>query len=42
VRGKGNALSLNSAPHGAGRVHSRASAKRTYTMEDLESQMGDV
>lgn len=35
VTGKGNPVSLNSAPHGAGREYSRTRARRTFTAEDL-------
>ncbi len=42
VVGKGNPLSLNSSPHGAGREHSRSSAKRTFTMEQLEENMQGI
>ncbi len=31
VVGKGDKLSLNSSPHGAGRAHSRSAARRTFT-----------
>ena len=34
VEGLGNPLSFNSCSHGAGRVMSRAEAKRTFTVED--------
>jgi len=34
VRGKGNADSFCSCSHGAGRVMSRAEAKRRFTIED--------
>lgn len=34
VRGLGNADSFCSAPHGAGRKHSRGEAKRLFTLED--------
>ncbi len=34
VRGKGNALSLNSCSHGAGRMMSRKKARHTFTVED--------
>jgi tRNA-splicing ligase RtcB len=34
VRGKGNAESLNSCSHGAGRKMSRNQAKKTFTLED--------
>lgn len=36
VRGRGNALSLNSASHGAGRVMSRGEAKRTIPKVDRD------
>jgi tRNA-splicing ligase RtcB len=39
VSGLGNALALNSAPHGAGREYSRTRARRTFTREDLRSAM---
>lgn len=39
VQGKGNTLSFNSAPHGAGRNFSRTEARKRYTMEDLEKAM---
>lgn len=39
VSGFGNKLSLNSAPHGAGREYSRGEAKRTFTAEQLEEAM---
>jgi tRNA-splicing ligase RtcB len=42
VAGLGNRLSLNSAPHGAGRVHSRSSARRTFTIEQLRESMAGV
>lgn len=42
VVGKGNAVSLNSAPHGAGRVHSRSSARKIFTQEDLRERMAGV
>ena len=42
VAGLGNRLALNSAPHGAGRVHSRSSARRTFTMEQLREAMAGV
>lgn len=42
VRGKGNADSLNSAPHGAGRNYSRSAAKRTFTRDDLDRRMEGV
>lgn len=42
VKGKGNELALWSAPHGAGREHSRGSARRTFTMEQLEASMEGI
>jgi len=42
VEGKGNPDSFNSAPHGAGRLHSRGSAKRTFTMDELEASMKGI
>ena len=42
VEGKGNIAALWSAPHGAGRLHSRGSAKRTFTLEDMERDMRGV
>lgn len=39
VVGKGNALSLNSAPHGAGREYSRSAARRTFTVAQLREAM---
>lgn len=42
VEGKGNVLSLNSSPHGAGRNFSRSMAKKTFTMEQLEESMKGI
>lgn len=42
VAGLGNRLALDSAPHGAGRVHSRSSARRTYTLEQLRQSMAGI
>jgi tRNA-splicing ligase RtcB len=39
VVGKGNPLSLNSSPHGAGRNFSRAKARKTFTHEQLRAAM---
>jgi tRNA-splicing ligase RtcB (3'-phosphate/5'-hydroxy nucleic acid ligase) len=39
VSGKGNALALNSAPHGAGRMFSRSAARRRFTSAELEESM---
>ena len=42
VQGKGNRLSLNSAPHGAGREYSRHAARRAFTQDDLRAAMGGI
>jgi tRNA-splicing ligase RtcB len=42
VTGKGNPLSLNSSPHGAGREYSRSAARRKFTAADLRAAMGDI
>ncbi|TMK91276.1 MAG: RtcB family protein [Actinobacteria bacterium] len=39
VRGLGNPLSYESCSHGAGRVLSRSAARKTLSVEDLESRM---
>ena len=39
VRGKGNADSFNTAPHGAGRRMSRGQARKTFTMDDFDRDM---
>lgn len=39
VEGLGNAMSLNSAPHGAGRMFSRSKARKTFTREQLREAM---
>jgi tRNA-splicing ligase RtcB (3'-phosphate/5'-hydroxy nucleic acid ligase) len=39
VEGKGNTMSLDSAPHGAGRVRSRGAAKRELSFDDLAATM---
>lgn len=39
VTGRGDPLSLNSAPHGAGRTFSRSAARKTFTVGDLEEAM---
>ena len=40
ARGKGNAESLNSASHGAGRVMSRNKAQGKFQLEDGETLSG--
>lgn len=42
VKGKGNAESLHSCSHGAGRVMSRTEARRRYTSDDLAAQTAGV
>ncbi len=42
VRGKGNAASLNTAPHGAGRSLSRNKARGSFTMEDFDQYMEGI
>ncbi|WP_332662919.1 RtcB family protein [Aeromicrobium sp.] len=42
VVGKGDVLSLNSSPHGAGREYSRSRARKTFTQDDLRAAMGDI
>ena len=42
VTGKGNRLSLNSAPHGAGREYSRSAARKAFTHDDLRRAMGGI
>lgn len=42
VVGKGNPLSLNSAPHGAGRSHSRTAARRLFTHDQLRAAMAGI
>ncbi|MFL6142931.1 MAG: RtcB family protein [Labedaea sp.] len=42
VSGKGNRLSLNSSPHGAGRNHSRGSARRQFSHEQLRAAMAGI
>jgi tRNA-splicing ligase RtcB len=42
VIGKGNPLSLNSSPHGAGRQYSRSAARRLFTREQLREAMRGI
>ena len=42
VVGKGNALALNSSPHGAGREYGRRHAQRTFTYEQLVESMEGI
>ena len=42
VVGKGNPVALHSSPHGAGRAHSRAAARRLFTREQLREAMAGI
>ncbi len=42
VVGKGDRLSLNSSPHGAGREYSRSAARRKFTFEQLDEAMAGI
>lgn len=42
VEGKGNRVSLNSAPHGAGRVYSRSKARQSFSYAELEASMAGI
>ncbi|NHN56094.1 RtcB family protein [Calidifontibacter sp. DB0510] len=42
VVGKGNPLSLNSSPHGAGREYSRSRARKTFTQDQLREAMHGI
>jgi tRNA-splicing ligase RtcB len=42
VTGKGNAIALNSSPHGAGRAFSRTQARKTFTREQLRVAMKGI
>ena len=42
VAGRGDPVSLNSSPHGAGRQYSRSKARRTFTVDDLRAAMNGI
>jgi tRNA-splicing ligase RtcB len=42
VVGKGNPVSLNSSPHGAGRNYSRSAARRTFNADQLREAMKGI
>jgi tRNA-splicing ligase RtcB len=42
VSGKGNSLSLNSSPHGAGREYSRSAARKHFTRAELDTAMEGI
>ncbi|UTT61846.1 RtcB family protein [Microcella humidisoli] len=39
VEGTGNAMALESSPHGAGRLYSRSAARKTFTQDQLREAM---
>ncbi|MCJ1672234.1 RtcB family protein [Rathayibacter sp. VKM Ac-2929] len=42
VVGRGDAMSLNSSPHGAGREYSRSAARKAFTREQLREAMASI
>ena len=42
VTGKGNRLSLNSSPHGAGREYSRNAARKAFSRAELDAAMQGI
>ena len=42
VSGKGCALALNSAPHGAGRMYSRSAARKRFSRAELDAAMAGI
>ncbi|WP_239099888.1 RtcB family protein [Phycicoccus sp. CSK15P-2] len=42
VEGLGNAVSLCSAPHGAGRMYSRSAARKRFTHDELRAAMAGI
>ena len=42
VTGKGDKLSLNSSPHGAGREYSRSAARKTFSRAQLDAAMAGI
>ena len=42
VAGKGDKLSLNSSPHGAGRAYSRSKARKMFTRDQLRAAMAGI
>ena len=42
VEGRGNAMSLTSSPHGAGREYSRSAARKTFSHDDLRAAMAGI
>ena len=42
VEGTGNAMALESSPHGAGRLYSRTAARKTFTQDQLREAMAGI
>lgn len=42
VLGKGNAMAMNSSPHGAGREYSRSRARKSFTHDQLRAAMTGI
>jgi tRNA-splicing ligase RtcB len=42
VTGKGEPSSFESSPHGAGRAYARRAARRTFTLEDMDTAMAGI
>lgn len=42
IQGKGNFLSFNSSPHGAGRVYSRSAARKAFNIDQLREAMKGI
>ena len=42
VVGKGNAVALDSSPHGAGREYSRSAARKAFSIEQLREAMRGI
>jgi tRNA-splicing ligase RtcB len=42
VTGKGNRLSLNSSPHGAGREYSRNAVRKAFSRAELDAAMEGI
>ncbi|WP_309081021.1 RtcB family protein [Zhihengliuella sp.] len=42
VEGRGNAVALDSSPHGAGREYSRTAARKAFTLEQLRAAMQGI
>ncbi len=42
VEGLGNPLSLESSPHGAGRMFSRTAARKRFTIDELREAMSGI